>query len=156
MKQVAPHVVSNHCAIHNYASTCKALPLELKSVLNSVVKAVDFICGRAVNSQLFKAFCDHLGKEHWYLLFHTKVRWLSRGKELSHVAEIVNEVAVFLREHGSVELATLFDDDKFQLKVFYLADIFSLLNELSYSLQGENLQKRSSLSKRSFSCGKRK
>ena len=54
---------------------------------------------------------------------------------LSCVAELNTEVAVFLREHWSVELPTLFDDDRFQLKVFYLADIFSLLNELSYSLQ---------------------
>ena len=65
------------------------------------------------------------------------MRWLSRGKVLSLVAELVTEVPVYLREHGSVELATLFDDNRFQLKVFYLADIFSLLNELSYSLQGK-------------------
>ena len=57
---------------------------------------------------------------------------------LSGVAELVTEVAVFLREHGSVELATLFDDDRFQLKTFYLADIFSLLNELRYSPEGKN------------------
>ena len=44
---------------------------------------------------------------------------------LSRVAELVTEVAVSLREHGSVELATLFDDYRFQLKAFYLADIFS-------------------------------
>ena len=63
--------------------------------------------------------------------------WLSRGKMLSCDGELVIEVAVFLREHGSVELATLFDDHGFQLKVFYLADIFSLLNEFSYFLQGK-------------------
>ena len=57
---------------------------------------------------------------------------------LSRVAELVTEVAVFRREFGSVELATSFDDNRFQLKVFYLADIFSLLNELSYSQQGKN------------------
>ena len=61
---------------------------------------------------------------------------------LSHIAEIVTEVALFLREHGSVKLATLFDDNRFQLKVFYLADIFSLLNELSYSLQGKQISDR--------------
>ena len=65
------------------------------------------------------------------------MRWLLRGKVLSRVAELVTEVAMFLREHGSVELATLFDDNRFQLKVFYFADIFSLLNELSYSVQGK-------------------
>ena len=137
MKQVAPHIVSNHYAIHKYALACKTLLLESKSVLGLVVKAVNFICGRAVNSRLFKAFCDDLEKEHQYLLFRTKVRWLSLGKVLSRVAELVNEVAVFLCEHGSVELASLIDDNRFQLKVFYLTDIFSLLNKLSYSLQGK-------------------
>ena len=63
INQVAPHIVSNHCAIHKYALACKTLPLELKNVLDSAVKAVNFICGRAVNSRLFKAFRDDLGKE---------------------------------------------------------------------------------------------
>ena len=138
MKQVAPHIVSNHCAIHKYALACKTLPLELKIVLGSKIKAVNFIRGRAVNSRLFKAFCDDFGKEHQYLIFHSEVSWLSRGKVLSHVAELVTEVTGFLREHVLVKLATLFDENTFQLKVFYLADIFSLLNEFSYSLQGKN------------------
>ena len=73
MKQVAPHIVSNHCAIHKYALACNTLPLELKSVLDSVVKAVNFIRGRAVNSQLFKAFRHNLVKEHQCLFFHTEV-----------------------------------------------------------------------------------
>ena len=51
--------------------------------------------------------------------------------------ELAAKVAVFLREHGSVELATLFDNNRFQLRVFSLADIFSLLNELSYTVQGK-------------------
>ena len=104
MKQVAPHIVSNQCAIHKCALACKILPLELKSILDSVVKAVNLIRGRAVNSRLFKAFCDDLGKEHQYLLFHTEVQCLSRGKVLTCVAELVTEVAVFLCEHGLVEL----------------------------------------------------
>ena len=87
MKQDAPHIVSNHCAIHKYALACMTLPLELKSVLDSVVKAVNFIRGRAMNSRLFKAFCDDLGKEYQYLLFHTEVQWLLWGKVLSCVAD---------------------------------------------------------------------
>ena len=89
LKQVAPLVVSNHCAIHKYALASKTLPLELKSILDSVVKTVNFTRGRAVNSQLFKAFWNDLGKEHQYFLFHTEVQWLSRGKVLSRVAELL-------------------------------------------------------------------
>ena len=65
--QVAPHIVSNHCAIHKYALACKTHTLQLKSVLDSVVKAVNFIRSMAVNSRLFKAFSDDLVKEHQYL-----------------------------------------------------------------------------------------
>ena len=91
-----------------------------------------------MNFRLFKSFCDDLRKEHQYLLSYTEVGWLLRGKVLSRVAELVTEVAVFLREHESVDLATLFNDNRFQLKVFYLAVIFNLLIKLSYSLQGKN------------------
>ena len=118
LKQVASRIVSYHCAIQKYALACKTLSLESKSVIDSVVKAVDFIRGRAVNYRLFKAFCDDLGKEHQYLLFRTEMQWLSQEKVLSRVAELVTKVSVFFREHGSVELATLFDDNRFQLKVF--------------------------------------
>ena len=104
MKQLAPHIVSNYCAIHKYASACKTLPLELKSVLDSIVKTMNFICGRAVNSRLFKAILRGPWKGASVPFFHTEVRWLSRRKVLSCVAELVIEVAVFLHEHGSVEL----------------------------------------------------
>ena len=52
-----------------------------------------------------------------------------------------------------MELATLFNDNRLQLKVFYLADIFSLLNELSYSLQG---QKKSQIEATEASTFKKK
>ena len=56
---------------------------------------------------------------------------------LSRVAELVSKVAAFLRKHGLVERATLFDDNRFQLKVFYVTNIFIFLSELSYFLQGK-------------------
>ena len=46
VKQVALHIASNHCTIHKYALACKTLHLELKSVVDSVVKAVNFIRGK--------------------------------------------------------------------------------------------------------------
>ena len=82
LKQVATHIIPNGCAIHKYALACKTFSLQLKSVLDSAVKVVNFIRGRAMNFRLFKAFCDDHGKEHQYLLFHTEMRWLWRGKVL--------------------------------------------------------------------------
>jgi len=56
MKQVAPHIISNHRAIHKYALSCKTLSLELKSALDSVVECPllnwKFVCsiyGHGVN-----------------------------------------------------------------------------------------------------------
>ena len=73
------------------------------------------------------------------------------GKSAFCVAELVTEVVAFLCERGSVELTTLFDDDRFQLKFFFLADIFSLLNELSYSLQREKSAEKVSTFKKMLS-----
>ena len=70
MKQVAPHIVLNHCTIYKYALACETLPLELKSVLDSVVKAVNFIRGRAINSDCSKHFATTFGKEHQCLFSH--------------------------------------------------------------------------------------
>ena len=61
---------------------------------------------------------------------------------LFRVAELITEIAVFLREHWSVELATLFDDNRFQLMVFYLADIFSFYMS-SFILCREKISDRS-------------
>ena len=33
MKQVAPHIVSNPCAIYKYALACRTLPLEVFLIL---------------------------------------------------------------------------------------------------------------------------
>ena len=63
MKQAAPRIVSNHGDIHKYALASKTLSRKLKSVLDSVVKAVNFIRGRAVNSRPFEIFCDDFGKK---------------------------------------------------------------------------------------------
>ena len=53
MKQVALHIVSNHHVIRKYPSACKTLPLEFKSVLDSVVRAVNlFVAGPKIPDYL--------------------------------------------------------------------------------------------------------
>ena len=135
VKKEAPHVTVTHYVLHRHALATKTLPEKLKTVLSVVVRAVNFIRGRAVNHRLFASFCDEIGDEHSVLLYHTEVRWLSRGRVLTHVFELHEEIMQFLRNQGS-EIADHFENREFILSLAYLADVFMHLNELNMSMQG--------------------
>ncbi|XP_068239754.1 protein FAM200C-like [Palaemon carinicauda] len=64
-----------------------------------------------------------------------KVRWLSRGRVLTRVFELHEEIMQFLRNQGS-EIADHFENREFILSLAYLADVFMHLNELNVSMQG--------------------
>lgn len=139
VKQRAPHhVIVTHCVLHRHALASKTLPRTLHNVMDIIVKVVNFIRGRALNHRVFKAFCEEVGSEHQVLLFHTNVRWLSRGRVTTRVFELRQEIAEFLR-HQECELASHFDDDDFIVHLAYLADTFSHLNELNVSMQGAGM-----------------
>jgi len=61
-----------------------ARPENLKNVFSIVVSAVNFIRGHAFNHRAFKVFCNEVGDQH-SVLFHTEMRWLSRGRVLTRV-----------------------------------------------------------------------
>lgn len=135
VKKEVPDIVTTHCILHRQALACKTLPPTLKSVLSTAVQVVNFIRSHALNHCLFKLFCQEVVSEHEVLLYHTEVRWLSRGRILSRLVELRVELAIFLREKES-DLADKFDCPNFIHYLAYLADIFTILNELNTSLQG--------------------
>ena len=102
------------------------------------VQTVNFICGCALNHRLFQKFCDEIGAEHSVLLYHTEVRWLSRGHVFARVVELRDEILEFLK-HQQSPLANEFEDEHFIISLGYLADIFSLLNDLNISMQGRDM-----------------
>ena len=55
---------------------------------------VNYIKSRPLNTRLFRALCDEMGAELSGLLFHSTVRWLSRGKVLERVATLREEAHV--------------------------------------------------------------
>ena len=77
MKKEIPDLQVPHCFLHRHALASKTLPPNLKKVLDTCVKIINWIRGRALNHRIFKSFCEDLGCEHSVLLFHTEVRWLS-------------------------------------------------------------------------------
>ena len=71
------------------------------------------------------------------VLFHTEVRWLSRGNMMiNRLLELRNKVTQFLQLHNK-NLYQKWIDEKFILKVSYLGDIFEELNILNKKLQGK-------------------
>ena len=96
---------------------------------------VNFIRGRPLPHRLFKLFCEKMGNEPHVLLFHIEEPWLSRGKILTHMAKLKEEIAIFLREYQS-NFVDKFEDEIFILFLSCLADIFSNFNDLNMFMQG--------------------
>ena len=68
--------------IHRQVLASKSLPKDLEIVMQSVVKAVNFIKSNALHNRLFAKPCQEMDSKHEVLLLHTEVRWLSKGKVL--------------------------------------------------------------------------
>ena len=88
VKKEASNVTVTHCMLHRHALAAKSLLLTLKEILSYCVKMVNFIRSRSINDRLFKALCRELGSDHEVLLYHSEVRWLSRGEILKRLQEL--------------------------------------------------------------------
>lgn len=138
MKQRSPNAVGSHCIIHREALASRTLPATLNEKLAITIRVVNYVKTSAVNSRLFTKLCKDMDSDHETLLFHTAVRWLSKGNMLARVYEMKEEVMVFLKDQGKQDPLFSFTSDSFQLSLAYLVDIFEALNVLSRLLQGKN------------------
>jgi hypothetical protein len=132
---VAPAAVWKHCIIHRQALATKKMPKELRAVLDEAVQIVNLIKSRAMNSRLFSVLCNDMGAHFQQLLFHSEVRWLSRGK-FTRLCDLREEVRLFLSEISSPLLQHM-EDMNWVAKLAYLSDIFERINSLNTSLQGK-------------------
>ena len=133
-----PAVTGTHCVIHRQALASKTLPGNLRSSLNLAIKVVNFVKSSSLNSRLFAALCSDLGTDYKTLLFHTEVRWLSKGNMLSRLYELKDEVEIFLQRQKQYKLYEAFREEDFQLSLAYLVDFFEVINNLNLKLQGRN------------------
>jgi len=146
VRSIAPLVQWTHCSIHREALAVKGMDECFKKTLDDAVKIVNFIKARPKNPRLFGVLCDEMGSEHKQLLLHCEVRWLSRGKVLTRLFELRDELAVFLREgdYNGKFASSYFDcltDNNWLKRLAYLADIFGSLNVLNLTLQGKDNHK---------------
>ena len=111
------------------------MPDSLKDVVDTTVKMVNFVKARHLNSRVFSALCNDMVRDNVMLLQHTEVCWSSRGKVLTHLFELRDELTFFFTYH-SFHLSDRFHDDEFLTQLAYLGDVFSHLKDLSLGLHG--------------------
>ena len=76
---------------------------------------------------------------HKTLLYHTEVRWLSKGNVLKCLLDLHVEVKEFFKLQNKEDWVALFNDNSWLLTLSYLADIFEKLNIFNLSLQGKEI-----------------
>ncbi|XP_077975251.1 protein FAM200C-like [Styela clava] len=115
MKQRSPNAIGTHCVIHRETLASRTMPPTLDDKLAVVIRIVNFVKPTPVKSRLFARLCKNMDSDHEALLFHTPVRWLSKGNMLSRVYEMREEVKLFLEAQGKQDLLLSFASDSFQL-----------------------------------------
>ncbi|GBN20831.1 Zinc finger BED domain-containing protein 5 [Araneus ventricosus] len=98
-QNVAKNYNGTHWILHRYALVTKGISATFKSVLDEAVKIISFIKSKPLQSCIFKAMCEDMGSLHTTLLFHTEFRWLSRGKMLVRIFELLKELMAYFIGH---------------------------------------------------------
>ena len=139
IKQVAPEVVSIHCILHREALVAKKLTNEEKNcqladVICDVTKIVTTILKKPKSNRAFHELVREMGDDV-HFVYHSEVRWLSRGRVIERVWKLREELVVWFngREgHRANMIQNLF----WLSRLAYLVDIFGMLNVLNITLQG--------------------
>ena len=137
-KREVPQCSFIHCMLHKQALAAENIQPELHETLNLVIKVVNFVKSSPLNERILRKLCEDSDAEHDALLFHTDVRWLSRGKTLERVYSIYDQLCEFLAEKHFFK-AEEFSSIYFKLKLAYLTEIFSYYNLSNIRLQGDGI-----------------
>ena len=116
--------VSVHCILHQEALCSKSL--QMRVVMDVVVKTVNFIRSRGLTHRQFEPFLADIDSEYGKLLYHTEIRWRSHGNVLTHFFALRNEIASFLEMKNKA--VPLLADATFQCNLAFLTDLTHHLN----------------------------
>ncbi|XP_063220238.1 SCAN domain-containing protein 3-like isoform X1 [Bacillus rossius redtenbacheri] len=126
-----PSFIHFHCLIHveNLASHFQSVP-EIPEHFKVIVKVINFFAAKPLNKCLLRVFLQDLSAPHFDLILHTDVRWLSRGKTISCVWELFEEIKAFISSSGyAPQFPQLYKDD-FKVTLAFIVDLFEYLNEV--------------------------
>ena len=142
-KEIRNDLLSYHCIIHqeNLAALYSA---PLIAVMNDVITSVNYIKSHALNHGQFKAILKEYDSNYGELVYHSEVRWLSKGAVLDHYFHLFEVVKQFFSEkseHLPEKIVNiipkLYEKDWIE-KLGFLTDITDHLNALNKQLQGKD------------------
>ncbi|CAH2101128.1 unnamed protein product [Euphydryas editha] len=90
LKEQMPNAYWTHYFLHRQALAAKILPQKSSQVLNIIIKIINSIKGKALQTRLFRKNCEDIGALHQNLLYHTEVK-LSKAKTDPRWKKVVNE-----------------------------------------------------------------
>ncbi|XP_070256829.1 general transcription factor II-I repeat domain-containing protein 2-like [Myotis yumanensis] len=125
------HPIAIHCLIHQQALCSKSLKWD--SVMKIVVYCVNSIRVNALNHRQFQEFLSELDVAYEDVLYHTEVHWLSRGRVLKQIHDLLPQITAFLLSKNK-EVPEL-DDAEWKWHLTFLIDVTKLLNSFNVQLQ---------------------
>ena len=96
------------------------------------------VLARPLNHCIFKCMCEAAEADYGDLLYHTEIRWLSRGSVLKRVFALRHEIVVFVSERGLKGFES-FSDEVWLCRLGFLTDISSHLDEVNLKQQGHDV-----------------
>ncbi|GBN34882.1 General transcription factor II-I repeat domain-containing protein 2 [Araneus ventricosus] len=130
------NVVFLHCVIHQDA-LCKSA-LNMKPMLDAVVKLVNTIRSRGHTHRQFRDFLQSVQSEYSDVLYYTKVRWLSAGCVFERVGQLKDDIVSFFHDKQcSAECEMLEDTERLSDFAFF-TDLLCHMNNLNGKMQGKN------------------
>ncbi|KFM72485.1 Transposon-derived Buster3 transposase-like protein, partial [Stegodyphus mimosarum] len=129
-------VIAVHCVIHRQHLVARNLSERLFKSLQHVIRAVNKIPNNSLNDRLFNQHCVANDEDFNRLIFHTEVRWLSKGNYLTHFYNLFDSVIEFL-ENKDTALREILITSKNDIA--YLTDLYTSFNDMNLQLQGDDL-----------------
>ena len=102
----------------------------------TTVKIVNYLASHSsLVYRQFKSLLEEIDCEYEDLLLHSNVWWLSRGKVRTRFVCCLEAIKMFLDEKQ--KHVPKLEDENWLLKLMFLTDINTHLNELNLKLQGQ-------------------
>jgi hypothetical protein len=125
---------SLHCILHQEVLCAKRL--KMTHTMDTVVKTVNFIRASVLHHRELVELLGEIKSEHCEIIYHTNVRWFSRGSVLQWFFDLLKEIKLFKKKKNK-RIEDL-DDEGWISDLAFFVDVTGHLNNPNKELQGKD------------------